>query len=135
MKDLMETEAQGFKVENGKLVYFSNMLDGYRHEFKGLQEICEEINGMMKKNDSYMAQIEFWKVEAQTYKLWKDKLVEELKQSSKETAEEIFKELYTEANSNISEIVELTTFQIKQLAKQYGVEIGEEKCLRQKDIH
>ena len=120
MKDLMETEAQGFKVENGKLVYFSNMLDGYRHEFKDLQEICEEINGMMKKNDSYMAQIEFWKVEAQTYKLWKDKLVEELKQSRKETVEKLIK--FVSEHCDIETIIwQLDEF----VAKSLGVEIKE----------
>ena len=44
---------------------------------------------------------------------------------SKETAEKILRDLYSEATSNVSETVELTTFQIEQLAKQFGVEIKE----------
>lgn len=65
-KDLYETKAQGFKVENGKLVYFSNILDGYRHEYKDLQEVCEEMNSMLKSFDSYQDQIAFWKFMAKS---------------------------------------------------------------------
>ena len=61
MKDLTETRARGFKVENGKIIYFSNMLDGYRHEFEDLNEVCEEMNGMLEQYDSNIEQIEFWK--------------------------------------------------------------------------
>ena len=43
----------------------------------------------------------------------------------KETAEKILRDLYSEATSNVSETVELTTFQIEQLAKQFGLEIKE----------
>lgn len=46
-------------------------------------------------------------------------------QECKETAEKILRELYSEATSNVSETAELTTFQIEQLAKQYGVEVEE----------
>lgn len=60
------------------------------------------------------------------YRLCKD-ANETLKQNiiitSKETAEKILRDLYNEATSNVSETVELTTFQIEQLAKQFGVEI------------
>ena len=42
-----------------------------------------------------------------------------------EKLEKILKDLYSETTSNVSETVELTTFQIKQLAKQYDVEVKE----------
>lgn len=62
------------------------------------------------------------------YRLCKD-ANETLKQNiiitCNETAEKILRDLYSEATSNVSETVELTTFQIEQLAKQYGVEIKE----------
>ena len=62
------------------------------------------------------------------YRLCKD-ANETLKQNiiitHKETAEKILRDLYNEATSNVSETVELTTFQIEQFAKQYGVEIKE----------
>ena len=48
--------------------------------------------------------------------VWLEKLEKILK---------ILKDLYSEATSNVSETVELTTFQTEQLAKQYGVEIKE----------
>ena len=92
VKDITETKAQGFKVENGKLVYFSNMLDGYRREFKDLQEICEEMNGMLNKFNSLMEQVEFWQCEAKTYKQWKGKLIEQIRESRKETVEKIYRE-------------------------------------------
>lgn len=52
-------------------------------------------------------------------------LTKELAQARKETAEKILRDLYSEATSNVSETVELTTFQIEQLAKQFGLEIKE----------
>ena len=62
------------------------------------------------------------------YRLCKD-ANETLKQNiiitRNETAEKILRDLYSEATSNVSETVELITFQIEQLAKQYGVEIKE----------
>ena len=62
------------------------------------------------------------------YRLCKD-ANETLKQNiiitRNETAEKILRDLYSEATSNVSETVELTTFQIEQLAKQFGVEIKE----------
>ena len=64
-KDLTETRAQGYKVENGKLIYFSNMLDGYKHEYKDLKEICEEMNGLLKRFNSYEEQLSFWKYKAE----------------------------------------------------------------------
>ena len=42
-------------------------------------------------------------------------------ETHEETASEILKDLLNEATSNISDTVELTTFQILNLAKKYGV--------------
>lgn len=47
------------------------------------------------------------------------------KKGKEETAREIFIELYTEALRNTNEVVELTAFEIKQLAKEKGIEVGE----------
>ena len=62
------------------------------------------------------------------YRLCKD-VNETLKQNiiitRNETAEKILRDLYSEATSNVGETVELTTFQIEQLAKQFGVKIKE----------
>lgn len=113
-KDFTETRARGYKIENGKLVFFSNMLDGYRHEYKDLQEICEEMNGMLEKHDSYMTQIDFWKSEAGVYRLWKDKLVEQYLDARKKTAKEILQEVGKACGD----------YQwFKNLCKEFGVEV------------
>ena len=80
MKDLTETRARGFKVENGKIIYFSNMLDGYRHEFEDLNEVCEEMNGMLEQYDSNIEQIEFWKYMAKQMQERLSCAFEEIKQ-------------------------------------------------------
>lgn len=43
---------RGFVVKDGKLMYVTNILDGYRHEFKDIHEICAELNNSMKRIDS-----------------------------------------------------------------------------------
>ncbi len=122
-----KNEANGYDIEKDKLIYFSNLLDGYKHEFKDLQEICDEMNGLHKRFDSYEEQLDFWKSEAQTYKLWKEKLVEELNQVSKETAEKIFKMLISELESNqfLSGKRIIMEVDVENLAKQFDVEIEE----------
>nr|DAH66711.1 MAG TPA: hypothetical protein [Bacteriophage sp.] len=46
--------ARGFVVKDGKILYVTNILDGYRHEFKDIYEICDELNNNMKKIDRLM---------------------------------------------------------------------------------
>lgn len=46
--------ARGFVVKDGKILYVTNILDGYRHEFKDIYEICDELNNEMKRIDSLM---------------------------------------------------------------------------------
>lgn len=43
-----------FIVKDGKILYGTNILDGYRHEFKNIHEICDELNNNMKKIDRLM---------------------------------------------------------------------------------
>lgn len=45
---------RGFIVKDGKILYVTNILDGYRHEFKDIHEICDELNNNMKKIDKLM---------------------------------------------------------------------------------
>ena len=42
---------RGFVVKDGKLMYVTNILDGCRHEFKDIYEICDELNNDMKAID------------------------------------------------------------------------------------
>lgn len=45
---------RGFVVKDGKLMYVTNILDGCRHEFKDIYEICAELNNNMKEIDRLM---------------------------------------------------------------------------------
>lgn len=46
--------ARGFVVKDGKLMYVTNILDGCRHEFKDIYEICDELNNDIKEIDRLM---------------------------------------------------------------------------------
>lgn len=41
-------------MKDGNILYGTNILDGYRHEFKDIHEICDELNNNMKKIDRLM---------------------------------------------------------------------------------
>lgn len=43
-----------FVVKDGKILYVTNILDGCRHEFKDIHEICDELNNNMKEIDRLM---------------------------------------------------------------------------------
>lgn len=45
---------RGFVVKDGKLMYVTNILDGCKHEFKDIYEICDELNNDMKEIDRLM---------------------------------------------------------------------------------
>lgn len=50
----IEDIVRGFVVKDGKILYVTNILDGCRHEFKDIHEICDELNNNMKKIDRLM---------------------------------------------------------------------------------
>lgn len=50
----IEDIVRGFIVKDGKILYVTNILDGCRHEFKDIHEICDELNNNMKKIDKLM---------------------------------------------------------------------------------
>lgn len=47
----IEDIVREFVVKDGKILYVTNILDGCRHEFKDIHEICDELNNNMKKID------------------------------------------------------------------------------------
>ena len=53
-KESIDDIVRGFVVKDGKILYVTNILDGYRHEFKDIHEICDELNNNMKKIDRLM---------------------------------------------------------------------------------
>lgn len=50
----IEDIVRGFIVKDGKILYVTNILDGCRHEFKDIHEICDELNNNMKEIDRLM---------------------------------------------------------------------------------
>ena len=59
-------KANGYEVKNGKLYYFSNMLDGCEIEFKDLQEICDMANHYLEDFYGLDQRLVFWKGKAET---------------------------------------------------------------------
>ena len=58
-------KANGYEVKNGKLYYFSNMLEGCEIEFKDLQEICDMANHYNEEFWGLYQQLTFWKGKAE----------------------------------------------------------------------
>ena len=102
------------------------VLEGYRKLPEDSVVLSKEEYGMLV-NQYKNLEIKYSNL-SDNYRLCKD-ANETLKQNiiitRNETVEKILRDLYSEATSNVSETVELTTFQIEQLAKQYDVEIKE----------
>lgn len=52
------TETSGFIVENNRIVFYTNILNGYRHEYITINEIARELNGLLHaayKNDEVLS--------------------------------------------------------------------------------
>ena len=102
------------------------VLEGYRKLPEDSVVLSKEKYGMLV-NQYKNLEIKYSNL-SDNYRLCKD-ANETLKQNiiitRNETVEKILRDLYSEATSNVSETVELTTFQIEQLAKQFVVEIKE----------
>ena len=62
------TGAGGFKIENGKVIFYSNMLNGYRHEYKDIEEIVKELNLYMHTGYKNIELISHYQHKAQTAK-------------------------------------------------------------------
>ena len=62
------TGAGGYKIENGKVIFCTDMLNGYRHEYKDLEEIVKELNLYMHTDYKYIELISHYKHKAQTDK-------------------------------------------------------------------
>lgn len=95
---------RGFVVKDGKLMYVTNILDGYRHEFKDIHEICDEMNAMMKQLDSLTELSDYLKA-----------MNKEIRDN---TAQEILSQLAKMANRETT-----LTEDIEELAEKWGVEV------------
>lgn len=72
------TVASGFKIEDGKIVFFTDMLDGYRHEYESLDEVVKTLNELLQEcyiKDELAFALKTAKVEA--VKEFAEKLKEE----------------------------------------------------------
>lgn len=95
---------RGFVVKDGKLMYVTNILDGCRHEFKDIHEICDEMNAMMKQLDSLTELSDYLKA-----------MNKEIRDN---TAQEILSQLAKMANRETS-----LKADIEELAEKWGVEV------------
>ena len=80
-------KAIGYEVKNGKLYYFTNMLEGFEYEFKDLQEICDTANHYNEEFFGLQQRLDFWKGKAEeTRKETAEKFAERLKAKYAEIA-------------------------------------------------
>ena len=42
------TETSGYKIENGKVVFYTKILNGYRHEYESLDRVVNDMNIMLQ---------------------------------------------------------------------------------------
>ena len=76
-------KANGYEVKNGKLYYFSNMLDGCEIEFKDMQEICDMANHYNEEFFGLDQRLTFWQGKAEeARKETAEKFAERLKERS-----------------------------------------------------
>ena len=87
--------------------------------------LCSSNNRLKERISKYKMQVdELNKRLIDEFENFKVEVYQKVKkQAEKDTAKEILQELFDEATSNVSETVELTTFQIEQFAERYGVEV------------
>lgn len=62
------TEASGFKIELGKVVFYTHILNGYRHEYANLDEVVKELNLMLQQHYSKDVIVAHYKSKLQTAK-------------------------------------------------------------------
>lgn len=42
------TAASGYKLENGKVVFYTHLLAGYRHEYESLEQVVGQLNALLR---------------------------------------------------------------------------------------
>lgn len=100
----IEDIVRGFVVKDGKILYVTNILDGCRHKFKDIYEICDEMNSMMKQLDSFTELSDYLKA-----------MNKEIRDN---TAQEILSQLAKMTNRETP-----LKADIEELAEEWGVEV------------
>ena len=62
------TKTSGFKIELGKVVFYTHILNGYRHEYANLDEVVKELNLMLQQHYSKDVIVAHYKSKLQTAK-------------------------------------------------------------------
>ena len=62
------TETSGFHIKNGNIIFYANILNGYRYEYKNLDEVVKELNLMLHQNYSSYEIISHYKGKLETAK-------------------------------------------------------------------
>lgn len=83
------TETSGYKIENGKVVFFTNILNGYRYEYKDLEEVVKTLNELLK--EAYSKDEIAFALKCKT---------EDLKTTKSEAIKEFAEQLYAEIESS-----------------------------------
>lgn len=96
-----------------------------KSEYETLKKDKNDYKQRFESSDKRFEQLLRTSVETveKKHQYWENKCKEIGDVASKETAREILQELYDEAMRNTKEVVELTVFEIKQLAKEKGIEL------------
>ena len=89
------TGAGGFKIENGKVIFYSDMLNGYRHEFRDLDEIVKELNLYMQTDYKNIELISHYKHKAQNAK---SEAIKEFEKKSENILIGLYEEYHKIAN-------------------------------------
>ena len=96
------TGAGGYKIENGKVIYYTDILNGYRHEYKDLEEIVKELNLYMHTDYKNIELISHYQHKAQTAKAEAIKeFAERLKEKSEYYSDLPFKTVHVEDIDNL----------------------------------
>ena len=86
------TGASGYKIENGKVVFFTNMLGGCRHEYENLDEVVKTLNELLQECYSKDEIAFALKCKTEDLKTAKSEAIKEFAERLKEKATSTFYE-------------------------------------------
>lgn len=90
----------------------------------GYRKVGDDEIVIKKEDADYIT--ELYREKIGQVEKWRNLCELKIKETAQETAREILQELYDEAMRTTNEVVELTAFEIKQLAKEKGIELEQE---------
>ena len=122
---LEERENMQAEIERLKNAYREGLKQGKFDSQVKIEELQKKVDELKEENEyldmcgkQFFA--DYQKAEVEVGEL-KEAISQAVKDTAVVVAKEILQQLYDEATCNVSETVELTTFQIEQYAEYYGV--------------